>query len=533
MKFNLSDKKKAPSLALVAFVLILLIGTAYANSVKTPFYFDDYLFLADNHEMNRLSNLRYVFNKQRYFEIAGEHTYRPVPFVTYLILNQVFTNSPIYWRLFNLTLHFTSCFLFYLVLRRFGLAHWLALLCASLFAVHTVNTVLINMITTNSEMMGGLLCLLSFYWYFKEGRFWRFGSIVVYLLAYFAKETYVVLPALCLVFSWWELRERFRWRAFIIQQLPYLLVACLCLYVSLVLMKHPLRGPVNYPGGSLASALMTFAVALLYYLKIFFVPLGLTPIYEFPVFTSLLDWQVSASLFFLLIVLAVIVLGFKKQRAYAPFLSWFFIFLLPTSNIVPSGWIVNEWYLFLPLMGLIAGLLLLGHDLLEALQLNPQKPVLVSGILFFIFLSYLTVQRNRVWQDPQKLWTGVLKKNPDNMKALTCLGNYLLEKQKYQEALEVYLQAVKKHPRYAANYLNAACAYDMLNQKEKAVRFYSASILLDEREPRAYSNLGSLLLRNGEYAKAKIILLKGLKITPENPTLNEYLRLVKSKLGGT
>ena len=402
MIFKHPSISKNASISLLALVLALLIGAVYLNSINSPFHFDDNLVIKNNYRLSSISNLRYLFKNPEYFKVARELTFRPIITAQYFFFKLVFKNNPAPWRIFNLLVHFGVCLLLFELLRLFQVSNRIAFLSASLFAVHPVHTEIFNVVAFNEDLIGSFFCLLAFYGYLQKGRAWRLGSLAAYLICCFTKETFVLLPIIILIYEWWQRERPLSWGNFFFSQLGYLIIAVLFLYVNRMLMKNPGSLKAAYPGGTLLSALLTFSVVLKYYLKIFFIPTGLTPIYDFPVFKSILNRPVMASLAVLLLISTIIIYGFKNKKKYAFFLIWFFLFLLPTSNIIPFWMILAERYLYFPLLGLIPGVILLGKQILEKINVDWWKPTLILGIIFLSFFSIMTVKRNSVWQDPEK-----------------------------------------------------------------------------------------------------------------------------------
>ena len=181
---NWSNIKKDIPASLTAFILFVLVFTVYFNSVKNPFYYDDFKLIVNNKGITSFNNLRYILNKEIYYNIFQQPTYRPFTVIIYTFLKQFFGGQSSYWRLFNIFVHFANCFLLFLVLRRLKITSGIAFWAASLFAVHTVHTELINMISLNSDIIGSFLCLLAFYCFTRKGIIWRSVSLSFYLLSW-------------------------------------------------------------------------------------------------------------------------------------------------------------------------------------------------------------------------------------------------------------------------------------------------------------------------------------------------------------
>ena len=534
-------KKSTVSDGLVALILLVVIGAAFGNSIRSPFYYDDIHIIVENPGISKLINLRYVFNKEKYFQLFGENSYRPVTTITYILLHQVCGKNPALWRLFNLVIHLVNCFLLYLVLRRTQLSEWLALLAVTIFAAHTLHTEIINVISYNEDLIGSLFCLLALLWYFKEGWGWKLASVMLYFLACLTKETFILLPLMFFFFEWWGDEREFSWSGFFGRVAGYLIVAIIILLINFVLMKNPNpTGLVSYPGGSLVSALLTFSVVLIYYLKLTFLPLGLTPVYIFKIQTSFFNPTVLSSMAILLLIAGMIIYGLVKRERYALYLIWFFLFILPTSNIIPFGAILSEHYLYFPLMGLIPGILLLVNFGLVRLKLDWQKPAFGVGIIILLILCLLTIRRNVIWNSQVSLWSDTQKKAPDSIIPLGFLASHYYSEKDYQNAIKTYNQVVARMPMsYPSAYYFLAKSHQALGDLSEARKNYEKAVT----RKAAYNNindyyqdlssLAKLCYQTADYEAAYKYWKQLAIYQPNNPAVYLDLSLVSKRLGMT
>ena len=518
------------------FLLFLLITLAYFNSIRNPFHYDDLVSVQRNPGLTSLSNIKYIIQQKEYFELFGERTYRPVTSAIYIVLKQAFGNNPSWWRLFNLLLHLANCVVLLLLFERLRIKRSLTLLAVAIFAVHTVHTEIFNVVSYNEDLIGGLFCLLSLLTYFKTGLLWRICSLLFYLLSCFTKETFVLSPLLIFIFSW-QTDEEFSIKGCLWKLVPFFLLALGFYWINFQVMvpSSSFMKPI-YPGGSLRVALQTFAVVLMYYFKLFVWPLGLTPNYEFITygqFNALVAFSVGC----LVLLLLLLGYGLLRKAPCAPYLAWYFIFLLPTSNIIPYGGILAERYLYFPLMGFIVGLLLLLDSWIA--RLSASKILYGLGLVFIVWLSVLTVMRNAVWSDPIKVWGEALKRtdHQNDFISLTNLASAYEQKGEYEKAIILYQQAIQSDPMWPFTYRNLGRIYWRQNRLTEAREQFE--LALGRRrgflELNDYYDLlidqGALCLKLEDYQAALDYWLKAQKEQPENPRSYFNLRLVYHKLG--
>ncbi len=526
------------SFILIASLLLFAIMAIYFNSLPTRFYYDDYYYIKDNPGISKTGNFADLFSRESYFRDFREGTYRPVTSFIYMLLKHVNGDTPVYWRLFNLFIHFVNCCLLFLLIRRY-LSDWQSLLAVLIFAVHTVHTEIINVISFNEDLLGGLFCLLSIHCYLRKNNYLKVASVFLYGLACFTKETFIVLPVLVVILAWYELDAReYRSRKIIIDISGYLLVASVFLVIYFHLMKNPNPAKyMNYPGGSLLAALLTFSVVLLYYLKLLIFPLSLTLIYNFTVYKSFLAVAVWSSLFCLGLIAVIIGYGFRKKESFAIFLSWFFIFLLPTSNLIPYGAILAERYLYFPLMGLIPGVILLVNYICKYFELDFAKYLYFVGIIFILFLSVLTIRRNRVWRNPVALWQDTLASNPNSVGIRVNLGLAYYERERYQEAITPLEEATLIDPLYPNPYSNLGKVYLKLNRYNEAIDNIKKALSRRKRyvsRDNYYDdllNLGVAYYQLKDYRRASRFWEAARNLSPGYSGTYQKLALVYEKLG--
>ncbi len=516
--------------------MLILIAAGYQNSLKNPFHYDDFSTIVNNKGIKSLSNIKYIFNKRQYFALFAERTYRPLTSLIYSVNWRLFGDNAGLWRIFNLAIHLLNCWLLFLIFRRFKVDDRLAFLAVCLFAVHTVHTENFNVISFNEDLIGGLFCLTAFYLYFQKSAVSFWLTLVFYYLGCSVKETFVVLPALCLLFEWHFRGAQFSWKRTLFRQGALFLVALFFLFVNFHLMTDPdsFMKPI-YPGGSIGSALLTFVVAISYYLKLFILPTGLRPVYQFVTYNSL-TWPVGLSLTVLGLIIALLLFGFYRRAGYAPYLTWFLLFLLPTSNLIPYGGILAERYLYLPFMGLTMGVLLLLRLVFR--RIGGEKTLVPLGLAFLVFLSVLTIKRNAVYKTPQTLWRDVLSKNQNDYITLANLADSLRDQQDYDQALFFYRLAIQADPMWPLPYSNLARIYQRNQQYRLARENFEKA--LERRKgffaPESYFatllDLGALHFNNlHNYEAALKYWVKAKNIQPDDPGVYYNLSLVYRKLG--
>ena len=189
--------------------------------------------------------------------------------------------------------------------------------------------------------------------------------------------------------------------------------------------------------------LLTQSYVWLHYVRLFFVPLGLTGRYGSARILALVrysgsGWPVVPH------AAAWRALGSSRTRRARPIafgIAWFGIALVPASSVFPLAEVANEHRVFLPYIGLALAvvwwLALRVHTWCETW---PQRRPMIVSIACAVTLLVLgghaigTYQRNKVWRSEETLWRDVVQKSPTNGRALMNYGLTQMSQGKYAEA---------------------------------------------------------------------------------------------------
>jgi len=315
---------------------ILLAGAvllAYANALGGPFQFDDFNVLVDNGAVHTLAAWAR--------SLPG---IRPLLKLSYA-LNWVLGPGPLGFHLVNVGLHLANALLVHALLLRCRLQPTAALAGALVFALPPVNVEAVTYVCGRSEALmacfylGSLLAGL-------RGR--TRLSCGLFLLAFLVKETAVTLPlALVLVQAAQDgTRPRVPWGHLGVLAACLLLLATLGGYQRFFAYAWGIRGL----GANLRGQLL----GVVHLLGLFLWPSRLCIDPQFPEPTR---W---ATLLATLGLAALAAAGWWQRRtrpALALGLAWCFLHLLPGHSLVPRLDPANERQLYLPALGLVAGVL--------------------------------------------------------------------------------------------------------------------------------------------------------------------------------
>jgi choline-sulfatase len=100
----------------------------------------------------------------------------------------------------------------------------------------------------------------------------------------------------------------------------------------------------------------------------------------------------------------------------------------------------------------------------------------------------------------------ILKRNPQNVPALSMLGLAYLNSGRNEQAVACFTEEVKLKPQMDTAHLNLGTAYLKLGRKGDAEKEYRAALAVNPRMPEAVASLGKLLVDQRRYQEARAVL---------------------------
>lgn len=467
MSLGKQMKAKKSDILLDLLLLALLSVAAYVTSFRGAYQFDDFRCIVLNESLKSGS-------------LSAVMRFSPGRFLVFLtfFLDQKFFPGSIFWQHgVNLFIHILNGCLLYWLLLLMERKRPLSFICAALFLLHPVQTQAVTYIVQRLE----LLCLTFFLLHFaclllaRGNRFWLFGAAAALVMGMFCKENMAVAPLAALAgYLIFFCRDA---GAFFRNNKKYFFAAGALFFVlALLVLKfagvwkgtsfdlRPLeRLYADTP--DLAAYFATQFKVWVVYLRLCFWPLGLRVEYDTPVlegFGSPFVW--GAVIFWLALFYSAF--RFRKNLPWFAFgLVYFALYLAPAATLIPNGLYEHRLYGALP--GVITAVVFSVPEKWE------KGLRWISFVLIALFLV-LTAARNLYWRDAELLWRDTLRKSPLSFRANANVGQALLEKERYQEALPYLERAVVLRPQTVEAHYNLACCLagmgDLRGAKEELVK---------------------------------------------------------------
>lgn len=218
---------------------------------------------------------------------------------------------------------------------------------------------------------------------------------------------------------------------------------------------------------------------------------------EFYAKLKLTDWQTLISLSSISILFFLALKKCRNNPLFSLGVCWFFVGLTPVLNIIPSGTIYSERYIYFSLIGFILVILSLSVALLQRIKSRDIRLELLLALSVLISFTYglRTFMRAIDWSDPIYFWTKEATHLPKIGNIRNALGVELNRTSRKQDALNEFLMAVRLQPYEADFYYNAALVYKNLKQYPQAAYYAEQSLIWEPQDtgPLNYRNLTQLL----------------------------------------
>ena len=544
--------KSLPYALLVAAVVL-----AYSNSFSGVFLFDDYTSVVHNPRIEHLSS-------------AVSGTSRPLVMASFWLNYAVDGYRAAGYHLFNLAVHAAAMLALFGVMRRtLRRVRWaggptgqigadgesaiepetadaLAWTVALLWGLHPLQTESVTYVCQRAESLMSLLYLLTLYCAIRgleaarveprppsedtclggrrstaavvpvpdtRGWRWTLGAVACGALGMAAKEVMITAPLAVMAYDWLfgsrpvkDLIRR-RWPLYAGLAATWGILAGLML-----VRQHATRfesfawQPTPWP-----VFLFTQCGVVIHYLKLAIWPDRLCLDYAWPTAQSVR--AVLPQMLLLAGAGCAVVWAFGRRRAIAFAGVWFFLILAPSSSVIPRPDNAFEHRMYLPLAGVVAGVVIGVWALLR----GRARPLALAALVAAMAcaLGMTTYRRNLDYQSEIRMWADVVDKRPQNLRARNDLAVALSEAGRVQEALDQYREVLARIPA------------PMRTRMEKGEGRVMGDFRTDSLEYhffRAHANMGLLMFKGvGDADKAVAHYVLALRVAPGNADVSGKL----------
>jgi len=493
-------------------------------------------------------------NIREIFTLRERTTYQPIRVLSYAIDYYFWSLDPIGYHLTNIFFYILTCVMVFLTLRSLS-AHLreeassasherVALFGALLFAVHPVHVEAVTWLTARKEVLQGFFFFLGFYLYLrgreKAGR----GKIIYIGLALFtilcailSKPSAVVFPGVVIVYEIARGKERLL--DFIKGHYLFLILSLIISSVfTFIVIKVMIEagGIKPYYGDSFLKNYLVCTYVFLRSIKLLVATLNYSAAYSFAVTLPVFHIKnaIAIVITFFLFGLSIFSLRWTKVIFFSFF--FFVISILPYLNIIPISTLLADRYVFIASFSYVFVLGMLYNRLYRFRYRRFSEgffKLLSISLLLFLLIGYsfMTIQRNKIWENSYTLWTDAVEKYPDSHTANALMGVVYMDLGMYEKATIHLEKAVGIFPRDYLSRNNLGIVYGRTNKPEKALEELMTALRLKPDNDTVKINLSVFYVRQKEYKKAEEILEYLLSKSPQNAHLHHRLGLVYRDAG--
>lgn len=434
-----------------------------------------------------LSNLRAIFTNVHF------DSYLPMTLASYSLDYTFWKFQSFGYHLTQLVLHLANSFLILMVLLLSRFPKTVALATAFIYSVHPVHAESVVWVSERKNLLSTFFILLSLMRYIRYGRTESvrhyMTALFFFILALLSKSIAVMLP---LIFMLHDLCIADRgWR--LIEKIPFF-IASLATAGITVLTQGAVGAIKEYPGGNLPATALFMLRIFWDYLFSLVLPFSLSPEYHY-VKADFWEWQSLLAYMIIPVALGLALFRYRTQPLYAFLAGWFFLWLLPVSNIVPLAALRQDRYLYLPS---IAVTILFVQAALACfpIKLRNRFGGIVIGMVV-LMLANLAHNHSTT----------------------------------YASDRAVRLRIAEAYPRWSDAQFELG--YQCWSEKDLdcASLYYRKAMEADPQNAQALMNMGAILIEQGDYPQAKTLLERALAAAPDSPFPYHNLAVIAIKTG--
>ena len=511
----------------ICLVLATITFAVFGQTAGFQFVnYDDRLYVYGNPFVQGGLTLKGAIWALTYGDIGHWH---PLTWLTHMADWQIYGLRAGGHHLTNVALHTMAVMLLFLALREMTGNLWRSAFVAAVFAIHPLRAESVAWIAERKDVLSGLFFMLTLWAYARYVRRpsrWRYALVTLaFALGLLSKNMLVTLPFVLLLLDFWPFKRMPldgadrggtgagklapSFRGLLKEKIPlFLLSAGSCVATALVPEKVSdyAREPFL---ASVGNAVLSYVV----YLRQMVYPADLAAPYLYPR-NGLSLWKVALA-FVLLTAISMVVLAWRRRRPYlAVGWLWYLGMLVPVIGLVQiSNYSHADRYTYLPGIGLLMAVTWAVGDWSMGWK---HREAVLAGLMAAVLGSLMVCARQQTayWKNGETFWRHTLACTTDNYIAHANLGDYLLEKKTWGEAIAQYQIASKIHLLNAESHNNFGVALCADGRVDEGIGQYEEALRIKPAFAEAHFNLGKALRQQGKVAEAIARFQKAIQLQP-------------------
>jgi protein O-mannosyl-transferase len=491
-------------------ILVLLVLIVYAQTAFFDFTnFDDGELIKENVSVLRdLSNVKKLILSDVSLGTISPFFYRPMQMISYMMDTVIGGANPSSYHITNVLLHAAVCCALYALFLLLRMNKGNAFLVAAIFAVHPVFVQSVSWIPSRGDLLITLFGTLGFIFFIRYLRDRKpvllIAHGVMVLLAFFSKETAVLLPFIFILY-WFLFTNQNRSAGFLLSPGLVWLAVLVTWYL---LRSQVMTGRIDANIAGL-PALLHNLPAIPEFTAIFVLPVSLSPVPVFSTANIVIGLLVLAGLGWLLLL---------KWSDHDPMLlfglTWYIVFLLPgmwyRHNLGSNAYDYLSQRLYLPAIGVSFVLMVI----LSGVPAVKKRWVVIAVFALTVVLAASSTVLAGNYSSPQRFYEYAIRTNPDCALMLSNRGKERFLKGRYSEALVDLERAVALAPTFSQAVNNRGCVFYAQAQYRKAIVDFSTSIRLDTTYAPAFANRSAAYEAIGDIQNSLSDLSEAIRLKP-------------------
>ncbi len=526
------------------FILLLavLVFSIYYDSFNNSFIWDDHAFIEENPSIRKL-DMRHIAsffsdkNATSSNERLSGDVWRPLTILSFAVDYKFWKLNPRYYHIENTIFHILNAILVYILMVLICENITAAFIAALVFGIHPVQTEAVTWISGRANVLFLFFGLSSFLCHIKNrinrtGVFWYSLSVIFFTLGLLSKEMAIILPLILILYDihFYSLpKKRSNYYA------PFFLIS-----FSYIVARFSVLGRFaqrdTWWGESMLYNILTVFKAVAGYLRLLVFPANLRTGYLVDISKSIGEKDAILAIMVLSLVIFLYIWKFRNKKVMSFYILWFFVTLIPVSNIIPFKTIMAERFLYLPSIAFAAIFGILFSKIIEKFKSN----IILRSITMFILAAILifyglaTITRNIEWRNELIFGLKEVARSPSNPRCHYNLGlAYMKEAEKnshskdmsdsyYALAIKEFNETTKLMPDHQLAYINSGDVYNRLGLYNLAIENFKHAISIEENYA-AYNNLAIAYYNNQMYDKTIKSCRRSLGLKPDH--MDAYINL--------
>jgi tetratricopeptide (TPR) repeat protein len=514
-------------------LLVVLVAGVYAPSLRLGFAYDDDMLILERRIPRSIADLAESFTHPHWPEGALPY-YRPLPGLLIALQRHVHGGAPLPFHALNVALICAAALAVRVFLRgpavRAGPAA--AWLLAALFAVHPISASVVHPISGREALLAGLLAIAAIELHLRaRDAAGRFGATCCAAAALFTREHAIAIPVLFGIADWLGIsrapeRSVASWLR---RQWPL----AIAVGAYLALRAHALGNVSESIWTPPRRAWLPLATPL------FALRAALAPSFELAYEPRPELWLATART----VVAAAVALGFaalaiavarrdRERRARLAFLGALFaLALLPSANLVFQETEFAERFVFLPGVGLIGALAVVGESLLGSPAGRRKRAAVAALVAAGAACAAISIHHAEFFRDRETFFARWIASDPGYAKAHYSYGQHRMKQGRADEARAAFERAIALEPNYPSAHNNLGALAYQRGDREAAREHWEAALRWDPAFAFALNNLAALRVEARDLDGAAALYRRSLALRGDDARVLRLLGSVELARG--